>query len=141
MKPDQAKALMLAKRQLSELVCDAVNLEGINFTLLEIQTLLEGITVGGYKLSHQRIAVNQGEAWRTLFEWIANGRFQVTAKKVCKLHQITGKEKALECGRFRSGGVTIAGTDYMPPEAGMLRGLFDNMVDQAYKIPDIAVVV
>jgi len=29
MPPNKAKALMLAKRQLSELVCDAVNLEGI----------------------------------------------------------------------------------------------------------------
>ena len=66
MKPNQAKAMMLAKRQLAELVCDAVNLEGINFTLPEIQTLLEGITVGGHKLSDQHIAVNQGEAWRTL---------------------------------------------------------------------------
>ncbi len=38
---------MLARRQLAELVSDAVNLEGIHFTLSEIQTLLEGITVGG----------------------------------------------------------------------------------------------
>ena len=29
MPPNKAKALMLAKRQLSELVCDAINLEGI----------------------------------------------------------------------------------------------------------------
>ena len=137
MKPDQAKALMLAKRQLAELVFDAVNLEGINFTLPEIQTLLAGITVGGYKLSDQRITVNQGEAWRTLFEWIATGRFEVTAEKVCELHQIAGKEETLEWGKFRSGGVTIAGTDYMPPAAGILPALFDNMVDQAYKIPDI----
>jgi len=43
----------------------------------------------------------------------------------------------LECGRFRSGGVTIAGTEYMPPEAGMLPALFDNMATQACKIPDI----
>ncbi|MEA1866894.1 MAG: hypothetical protein U9N19_02165, partial [Thermodesulfobacteriota bacterium] len=42
-----AKAMMLAKRQLAECVCDAVNLEGINLTLPEIQTLLDGITVGG----------------------------------------------------------------------------------------------
>ena len=35
---------MLTKRQLSELVWDAVNLEGINFTLPEIQTLLADIT-------------------------------------------------------------------------------------------------
>lgn len=65
--PNPAKALMLAKRQLSEFVCDAVNLEGINMTLQEVQTLLEGITVGGHKLSDQQITVNQGNAWRLLF--------------------------------------------------------------------------
>jgi Fic family protein len=137
MKPDQAKVLMLAKRQLAELVFDAVNLEGINFTLPEIQTLLDGVTIGGHKISDQQIAVNQGKAWRTLFEWIKKGRFEVTAEKACELHQIAGKEEALECGGFRSGGVTIAGTEYMPPEAVMLPALFDNMVAQAYKIPDI----
>lgn len=36
--PNKPKAIMLAKRQLSELVYDAVQLEGINFTLPEIQT-------------------------------------------------------------------------------------------------------
>ena len=65
--PNSAKALMLAKRQLSEFVCDAVNLESINMTLPEVQTLLDGITVGGHKLSDQQITVNQGNAWRLLF--------------------------------------------------------------------------
>jgi hypothetical protein len=40
------KALFLAKKQLSELVYDAVNLEGVNYTLPEVQTLLDGVTVG-----------------------------------------------------------------------------------------------
>ena len=62
MKPNKAKALMLAKRQLPELVCDAVNLEGIPLTLPEIQTLLDGITVGGHKVSDQHIALNQADA-------------------------------------------------------------------------------
>ena len=57
MKPNKAKAMMLAKRQLAEFACDAVNLEGLNFTLPEIQTLLDGVTVGGYTLSDQQIAV------------------------------------------------------------------------------------
>jgi len=46
-KPNVQKALMLAKREVSVLVHDAVQLEGINFTLPEIQTLLDGVTVGG----------------------------------------------------------------------------------------------
>jgi hypothetical protein len=62
MKPNKNKALMLAKRQLAEFVCDAVNLEGINLTLPEVQTLLDGITVGGHKLGDQQIALNQANA-------------------------------------------------------------------------------
>ena len=58
-KANKKVALMLAKRSLAELVCDAVNLEGINFTLPEVQTLLEGITVGGHKLHDQEITLNQ----------------------------------------------------------------------------------
>ena len=65
--PNRDKALMLAKRQLAELVCDAVNLEGIAYTLPEVQTLLEGITVGGHKLGDETITLNQAAAWRFLF--------------------------------------------------------------------------
>lgn len=53
MKPNKDKALMLAKREIAVLVHDAVELEGIHFTLPEIQTLLDGITVGGHRLSDQ----------------------------------------------------------------------------------------
>ncbi len=67
MKPNKGKAMMIARKQLSELVWDAVNLEGINFTLPEIQTLLEGIIIGGHRVVDQQIALNQAEAWRTLF--------------------------------------------------------------------------
>lgn len=41
----------LAKRQLPEFVFDAINLEGINMTLPEIQPLIDGITVGGHKVT------------------------------------------------------------------------------------------
>ena len=137
MKPNQAKAIMLAKRQLAEFVCDAVNLEGLNFTLPEIQTLLDGITVGGHKLSDQQIALNQGAAWRTLFKWIEQDAFGITLEKACALHTIAGKEEALEWGRFRSGGVTIAGTDYMPPKASLLPELFIEMAQKSLEMEDI----
>jgi len=137
MKSNKAKAIMLAKRQLAEFVCDAVNLEGINFTLPEIQTLLDGITVGGHTLTDQQIALNQGNAWRTLFKWIENDQFEITVEKVCNLHSIAAKEESLEWGKFRSGGVTIAGTNYMPPKANLLPDLFDQMVKKAFNIPDI----
>ncbi len=137
MLPNKGKALMLAKRQLSELVYDAVNLEGINFTLPEIQTLLEGITVGGHKISDQEIALNQANAWRTLFKWIDQGKFTVSAPKACELHAIAAKNEALEWGKFRSGSVTIAGTNYMPPKAKHLPVLFESVTFEALALPDI----
>ncbi|MFA6010144.1 MAG: Fic family protein [Desulfobacteraceae bacterium] len=137
MKPNKAKALMLAKRQLAELVCDAVNLEGIHFTLPEIQTLLDGVTVGGHKISDQNIALNQANAWRMLFELIEKNQFAITRETVCSLHGIAAKDDALEWGDFRSGGVTIAGTAYMPPPSASLSELFDKMVSDASAIPDV----
>lgn len=108
---------MLAKRQMAEFVCDAVNLEGINFTLPEVQTLLDGVTVGGHRVSDQQITLNQGRAWQTLFSWLEQGEFKVSTEKACALHAVAAKEEALEWGCFRSGGVTIAGTDY--PATGL----------------------
>ena len=137
MKPNKAKAIMLAKRQLAEFVCDAVNLEGINFTLPEIQTLLDGITVGGHRVTDQQIALNQADTWRTLFELIEKNQFEITLEKVCALHLIAAKDEALEWGRFRSGGVSIAGTGYMPPQADSLPEFFEKMLDEASRISDI----
>lgn len=57
--PNPKKALFLAKKQLSELVYDAVNLEGVNYTLPEVQTLLDGVTVGGHRQTDELIATNQ----------------------------------------------------------------------------------
>jgi Fic family protein len=135
--PNKDLALMLAKREVSVLVQDAVALEGIHFTLPEIQTLLEGITVGGHKLSDQQIATNQGDAWRYLFELIKNERFEVTPELTCRLHAIAGKEETWEWGRFRSGMVSIAGTDYMPPEPSELSVCFERLVESLSTFSDV----
>lgn len=137
MTANKAKALMLAKRQVAEFVCDAVNLEGIAFTLPEIQTLLDGITVGGHKVTDQQIALNQAETWRAIFALIEKNQFQITLENVCALHRIAAKDEALAWGKFRFGGVTIAGTDYMPPDADSLPDLFEKMMDEAAKKNDI----
>lgn len=137
MSPHPAKSLMLAKRQLSELVCDAVNLEGINFTLPEVQTLLDGVTVGGRKLSDQQITLNQAAAWRLLFELVEQGQFNVSTAVAFKLHKVAAKEETLEWGQFRTGGVLIAGTDYTPPPVTALPDLFAAMVSDMQRYDDV----
>ena len=137
MKPDKKKAVMLAKRQLLEFVFDAVNLEGINYTLPEIQTLLDGVTVGGHKVQDQQIVLNQAATWKYLFLLIEQNRFSVSAEVAGELHAIAGKEEALEWGCFRSGNVRIAGTSYLPPEPEVLPELFDLMIAKVNKKTDI----
>ena len=131
------KALMLAQRQLSEFVYDAVNLEGINMTLPEVQTLLEGITVGGHRLSDQQITLNQANAWKQLFAWIKVDDFQPSQEKSWEIHAIAAKEEALEWGQFRSGGVLISGTTYTPPNASLLPKYYQLMLDDMEKLDDI----
>lgn len=137
MRPNIPRALMLAQREVSVFVQDAVMLEGINFTLPEIQTLLDGITVGGHKLNEQQIAVNQGKAWEFLFNSIRKAEFSLASEFACELHKIAGKEEALTWGKFRDGSVTIAGTDYMPPPFDSLDKEYAAMIDRTAKYKDV----
>lgn len=137
LKPNRPLALQLAKRQLPELVYDAVNLEGIQYTLPEVMTLLDGVTVGGHKLSDETITLNQATAWRHLFAALESHHFVLSQDFVCKLHAIAGKEEALKWGCFRDGNVTIAGTDYMPPSAKTLPQHFEAMLNASQKIEDL----
>ncbi len=120
-KPNRKKAVLLAAKQLPELVCDAVNLEGVNFTLPEVQTLLDGVTVGGHRLEDETIALNQAETWKFLLKRLETDEFNLSESFVCELHGILAKREALLWEKFRDGGVTMAGTDYEPPNASELR--------------------
>ena len=137
MKPDFGKALMLAQREVAVFVCDAVNLEGIAMTLPEVQTLLDGITVGGHKVNDQQITINQGKAWNYLFSSIKKDSFILNAGYACELHSIAAKEEALEWGVFRSGGVNIGGTEYTPPSYERLPELFEKMSNKTQSFNDI----
>jgi len=136
-KPNKDKAIFLAKRQLSELVHNAVNLEGIHMTLPEVQTLLEGVTIGGHTLNDQTIVLNQSKAWQKVFQWVSNDQFTVSKEITTTLHAIAGKEEALQWGKFRTGSVTIAGTDYQPPAANKLDQAWQTMVETINNVPDI----
>lgn len=120
MSPNRAMAKQLAIRDIPSLVCDAVNLEGLAMTLPEVQTILDGVTVGGHKISDQNMAINQADTWRYLFQMIEDGRFRFSKEIALELHAIAGKEEALEWRGFRRGYVAISGSGYEPPPAESL---------------------
>lgn len=120
MKSNIPLAKQLAKRDVPALVYDAVNLEGVAMTLPEVQTILDGITVGGHRISDQNMAINQARAWEFIFGLVDQGEFQFNKETALKIHHIAGKEEALEWGKFRSGYVSITGSEYEPPAPGEL---------------------
>ncbi|PJE78022.1 hypothetical protein CI610_03048 [invertebrate metagenome] len=137
MKPNRDVAIQLAIREIPSLVHNTALLENVNFTLPEIQTLLDGVTVGGHKLSDQTMVLHQNKAWRFLIEQLKSKKFVFNKDTALKLHSIAGAEEALEWGCFRSGSVTIAGSNHIPCEAKNLDAQWKYMEEQVAQIIDV----
>ncbi|MFK0572996.1 Fic family protein [Endozoicomonas sp.] len=137
MSPNRAMAKQLAVRDIPSLVYDAVNLEGVAMTLPEIQTLLDGITVGGHKIGDQNMALNQADAWKYLFSLVSENKFSFSKDVALAIHNIAGKEEALEWGAFRTGNVTISGSDYEPPAAKELNQVWAEIESELEDCNDV----
>lgn len=121
------KALYDAKKIIAQIVTDVVNLEDINYTVPEVQTLLDGITVGGHKIQDELITLNQIKAWKFLFTSIEDSTFSVGKDFALQLHAIVANQEALTWGEFRTGNVHISGTSYLPPNASELDQLWSEL--------------
>ena len=137
MTPNRALAKQLAVRDIPSLVYDAVNLEGVAMSLPEVQALLDGITVGGHKISDQNMAINQADTWKHLLALIKNENFTFSKAIALELHSIAGKDEALNWGTFRTGNVMIGGTDYEPPDPERLDDLWLEVESEVSKMTDI----
>jgi Fic family protein len=91
-------------RMLSEFVWDASVLEDNPFTYPEVQTLLDGITVGGRKVSDQEQVLNLAQSNRHLLALVKSGKFSLDKATFTQLHGIVANREALEWGHFRGEG-------------------------------------
>ena len=119
----------LSKRMRAQTIFNIAALENSPYTYPEVQTLLEGVTVGGHRLEDQQLILNQDESWKALYKALANNTFSLDKDFVCQLHAIVANGEALEWGVFRSSQVGIAGTEYAPPKADELDAIFCDLMD------------
>src|SRR5690349_10672369 len=98
------RAVFRMHRMLPEYVWDAGVLEGNPFTFPEVKTLLEGVTVGGRKLSDQEQIANLAASSKHLLSLIKQGQFALNKATFCELHGIVARNEALEWGHFRGEG-------------------------------------
>lgn len=137
MKQDKTKALFIARKIFAELVFDVQSLEGMPFTMPEVQTYLQGITVGGHKVADVEKLKQQKLGWELLIDMVEQGTFSLTKETACAIQDVLGLGEALNSGQFRTGQVGIAGTEYKPPKADLLDVVFSRLVEDILKIEDV----
>jgi len=98
-------------RMLPEFVWDASVLEGNPFTFPEVKTLLDGVTIGGRKISDQEQVLNLAESSKHLLALVKGGKFALTKETFTEIHSIVARNEALEWGVFRGEGQE---TNYTP---------------------------
>jgi Fic family protein len=128
---NKEKILMTAAKMLPEYVFDTSQLENNPVTFPEVKTLLDGVTVGGHKISDVQQILNIRDAWLTLFDDLKSGRFTPSKETFHKINRILAKDEAIYAGAFRNGSVSIAGTrNYKAPDHTKLDDIFDSEIPQ-----------
>ncbi len=98
------RALVRYQHRFVDFVYDASYLEGNPYTLPEVQTLLDGITVGGKKLSDQQQILSLRDSFLLLKAMVSDRHFGVSKENSDKLHYEVAKFEALGPGQFRGEG-------------------------------------
>lgn len=130
---DIKRLIMLVKKLLPDVVFNMASLEGNPFTYPEVQTLLEGITIGGHKLSDEQQILSIKNGWNYLFDLVTKEDIDISVKRFNEFNYIVAKDEALFSGKFRDGQVRIAGTDFMPPKAEELDDIFKRELPEIIK--------
>lgn len=124
---DKRYILTYVKQMISEFVYDMSTLENNPFTLPEVQTLLDGITVSGHKLSDQNQILNIKSSWDYAINLSRKNNLKLDKSIICDIHNKVAKDEALIVGDFRNGNIGIAGTqNYKCISADNLGNVFNN---------------
>jgi hypothetical protein len=97
------------RSSLAEYIWDAAALEGNPYTLPEVQTLLEGVTVGGHKLEDEEQILALNVAYNQVDKLVGTGLFELDKPTSDTLHGEVAVHEAIESGHFRGEGAVGGG--------------------------------
>lgn len=110
------------RSHLPELIWNTAALEGNNFTLPEVKTLLEGVTVGGKKLDDAEQVLALSDAYNRLDEMVGAGEFSLSKSVSDELHGLVARHEAIESGSFRGEGAVTGGGTVRLASGGVVEG-------------------
>lgn len=118
------KASMIYRKNIVEITWNSlVSFERNPTTLPQTATILRGQSVGGVSIGDLLQVKNYGDAGKLLVDLVVAGDFGLNSETSCRLHQLAGKEDALEWGVFRYLKVGIYDVEYTPPDPEVLPDL------------------
>lgn len=116
------RALARFRANLPVIVWDAARLEGNNFTLPEVQTLLDGVTVEGKRIEDQDQILDLDAAYKELDRFVTSGRFAADKAVSDRLHGLVARHEAIEAGHFRGQGSVNGGGSVRLSSGGTVEG-------------------
>lgn len=123
---DPRKPKFMLRKMLAQYVWDIAQLEDNPFTFVDVQTLLDGITVAGYSVQDHNQIINQAKALKSLLSLLDAPKKDLQKQLTLDLHSHVACEEALAWGVFRDGQVGISGTSHTPPRHEDLDEIFSN---------------
>ncbi len=115
-------------RMLPEYVWDAGVLEGNPFTFPEVKTLLDGVTVGGRKLSDQEQILNFARSSKYLLDLVRRREFELDEKTFRALHVPPAEPDAEKLSViFAQGNAALRENVPNPFERATAFFLFDSL--------------
>ena len=111
------------RASLPDLVWNAAALEGNTFTLPEVRTLLDGVTVGGRPLDDEKQVLALVDGYTHLDELVASGSFSLSKSVSDDLHRRVAVHEAIESGGFRGEGDVGGGGTVRLASGGLVVGV------------------
>ncbi|BDZ56080.1 Fic family protein [Agromyces marinus] len=105
-----------------DFIWDAARLEGNTFTLPEVRTLLEGVTVEGKRLEDQDQILALNEGFNDIDLLIGVGKFSLSKPVSDRIHAKVAVHEAIEAGNFRGEGSVNGGGDVILSTGGVIAG-------------------
>ncbi|QTX05677.1 hypothetical protein [Agromyces archimandritae] len=119
---DIERARARFRANLPEIIWDAAKLEGNTFTLPEVRTLLDGVTVAGKRLEDQQQVLALNDAYNELDRLVGAGEFSLSKAVSDDLHRRVARHEAIEAGNFRGEGSTTGGGSVRLSSGGVVDG-------------------
>ena len=107
---------------LPELIWNTAALEGNAYTLPEVRTLLDGVTVGGRRTDDENQILALSEAFRRLDELVEGETFAWSKAVSDELHDLVAVHEAIEAGSFRGEGEATGGGIVRLANGGLVTG-------------------